>query len=206
MSDAETREQPEKPKLADRSRQFAYLLTAFVLVYNAVMAFVSCFYHTSIMDPWLFLWGFLYSIGGPAIVIAAVVRVVWLSVGRRLTPLRALLPVVAVLSVVVWWQGFWSIGEHFRPKLFDLVAESNERRAMDAIKNMEDPNRVIVRNFRYPYCRMFAWGRYEDGALFLVVPSAPGPKDTILFDPNDVVPKEGWDHLSGPWYYRYALE
>ncbi len=195
--------QPDNHNTAGKPRKHGYGLLVFVLFYNAIMIIVSCFYHTAIMDPWQLLWGLLFTIGGPVIVIAALVELCRLFMRSRLSPLRVLSPVLGILSVVIWSFGFWGIGSYFRPKLFGLVAQKNEQRAIEAIKNMEDPNRVVVRGFRYPYCRMFTDGRYKDGALFLVVPSAPGPKDTILFDPNNVVSKEGWDHLSGPWYYRY---
>ncbi|HNS21172.1 MAG TPA: hypothetical protein PKH24_11775 [Sedimentisphaerales bacterium] len=196
--------QPESQGSHPEPTHREYRLVIFVLFYNAIMIVVSCFYHASIFDPVGLLWGFLLLIGGPVAVLIALAEAYRLSLYGSLFTGRGLLPLAAIVSVVLWSLGFWRIGAYCRPKLFGLVAKQNDQRAIEAIRQIEDPNHVCVRGFRYPCCKMPTVGYYRNGALFLVVPSAPGPKDSILFDPNGAVSKEGWEHLAGSWYYYHV--
>jgi len=182
-----------------------YWLLIFIIMYNLVNIFISCLYNSVIFDPWQFVWGFLFILAGPLFVIISLILFVKVLIERKKEDfILALSTIICIISVLIWSFGFWSIGSYFRPKVFKLVAEHNEQQVIKAISNMEDPNRVSVSDFRYPYFHMFTFGRYKDGALFLIVPGGPESNDEIIYDPNNIVLKEGWEHLAGPWYYSYA--
>ena len=167
------------------------------------MLYMVCLHNSSIFDPWQLIWIPLFLIGGPVSVIISIYLLINLSIQKRLK-LQLVFPCVAcIISVIIWSFGIAVIGSYFRPKFFQLVAKQNEQKVLKAIKNMKDPNCVYVPGFRYPFCDMSTWGRYKNGALFLIVPNAPGPKDSIIFDPNNTVLKTDCEHLTGPWWYSY---
>jgi hypothetical protein len=181
-----------------------YWLLIFTLFYNAVMLYMICLHNSFIFDPWQLIWVPLFLIGGPVSVIISIYLLLKLSIQKRLK-LQLIFPCVAcILSVIIW--SFGGIGSYFRPKFFQLVAKQNEQQVLKAIKNMKDPNKVYISGFRYPFCHMSTHGSYKNGALFLIVPNAPGPKDSIIYDPNNTVPKTDCEHLTGPWWYHYNKE
>ncbi len=179
-----------------------WLLT-FVIIYNAVNVFVVCLYHTAIFNPWQFIWVPLFLIAGPVFAIISLIILIKDLIKKK-RDLNFRLSIICLTSVIIWSLGIKWISYYGPAMAFKLVAKHNEKQVIKAIKNIKDPNFVIVSRFRYPFFYMSTHGRYSNGALFLIVPSAPGPKDTIIYDPNNVVPKGDLQHLTGPWYYHYT--
>ena len=180
-----------------------YWLLIFIIIYNVVNVHVFCFYHAAIFDPWQFIGIFMFIIAGPILGIISIILIIE-GLIKKERDLNFRLSIICLTSVIIWALGVKWIGYYGRHAAFKLVANHNEKQVIEAISNMEDPNRVFVSDFRYPYFRMSTFGRYRDGALFLIVPSAPGPKDTIIYDPNNVVPKGDLEYLTGSWYYHYV--
>ena len=174
-----------------------WLLT-FIIIYNLVNVNVFCLYHAAIFDPRQFIGVSMFIIAGPVFaIISLVILIKNLIKKKRDSNFR--LSIICLASVIVWSLGGRWIDFYGRHLAFKLVENHNKKQVVQAIRNMKDPNNVTVSDFRYPYFRMSTFGRYRNGALFLIVPSAPGIKDSIVYDPNNVVPKKDWEHLSGPF-------
>ena len=180
-----------------------YWLLIFIIVYNLVNVYVLCLYHTAIFNPWQFIWIFMFIIAGPVFAIISLVILIKDLIKKK-RDLNFRLSIICLTSVIIWGLGVKWIAYYGPTMAFKLVAKHNEKLVKKAISNMDDPNRVYVSGFKYPFFKMGTFGPYKDGALFLMVPSAPGPKDDIIYDPNNIVPKGKLKHLTGPWYYRYA--
>ena len=179
-----------------------YWLLIFIIIYNLVNVHVICLYHAAIFDPWQFIWVPLFLIGGPVCGIISIILIIE-DLIKKERSLNFRLSIICLTSVIIWSLGVKWIGIYGRHTAFKLVAEHNEKQVIEAIKNIEDPNRVFVSKFRYPFFYVHAFGPYRDGALFIVLPGAPGLHDSIVYDPNNVVPKEGWEHLSGHFYFHF---
>jgi hypothetical protein len=159
-----------------------WLLT-FIIIYNAVNLFVFCLYNAAIFDPWQFIGIFMFLIAGPVFAIVSLIILIKDLIKKK-RDLNFRLSIICLTSVIIWSFGIKWISYYGPTMAFKLVAKHNEKQVIKAIRNMKDPNMVIVSKFRYPYFGMSTFGHYDNGALFLIVSSAPGPKDNIIYDPT----------------------
>ncbi len=173
--------------------------------YCFVMLLVSSIYNSTIMDPVQLLWVLCYFLVGPELLITSAVLLVRGVVRHSMRPAQMVATGLSIITVVVWTFGFWRIGELLRPVSFRLVAGENERLAISFMQQHPPDSEVRLSGFRYPYC---ALGNtrvtHHDGSVFVMVPSGPGPKDSLVYVSQGSKVPDYSKHLTGLWYYSPA--
>ncbi len=183
-------------------RRMKYVLPIFLGLYVLVMFIVSSVYHSTIMDPAQFLWGFLLFIGGPIMFLASLVIIARRLLRHEIARVTLVTAIMCLVLIPTWTLGFWVIGRSCRPLMFSLVIRSNTEIAESAMKQHPEGETFPIHGFRYPLCKMsVARAYHKDGILFLTVPSGPGPKDTILYDPKKKRDNTGNQPLGGAWWF-----
>ena len=174
------------------------------LVWAGYMIFMAGFYHSSIFDPWLFVWSvFLFGLGPLLVIRAGLGTYRMIREGEwRLPPLI----VYAFISVLVpsLSFGFGAVADCLRPRLFLAVSEENEALAREAMNSNPEGQTFRLSGFRYPYCRLWAvpaW--HKNGVMWVLLPGSPGAKDRIIYDPRREHARE-LEHVGGPWYLDRA--
>ena len=180
-----------------------YILPACLVVYVGVMFMVSSVYHSTIMDPAQFLWAFCLFIAGPVIFLTSVVIVVRKLVGKPMSAVTLATALLCLGLVPTWTFGFWAIGRTCRPVMFSMVVDANTAIAELGMKDNPEGEQFTVHGFRYPLLRLPvpARARHQDGIFFITVPSGPGPKDTILYDPQERRDHSMHQHLARAWWF-----
>ena len=179
-----------------------YVLPICLGAYVLVMFILSSVYHSTIMEPAQFLWAFMLFIAGPVIFVASLILFIRRLLHRPTSPLTLITALLCLVLIPAWTLGFWVIGKACRPIMFSLVITSNTEIAESAIKDHVEGETFTIHGFRYPLCRLgVARAYHKDGILFLTVPSGPGPKDTILFDPEKKRDHTGHRSLGGAWWF-----
>ncbi|HOS66141.1 MAG TPA: hypothetical protein PK251_15485 [Candidatus Latescibacteria bacterium] len=171
-------------------------------LYVIVMFVVSSVYHSTIMDPAQLLWAFVHFIVGPIIFVVSLVIVIRRIIRHEISRPILITAILCLILVPVWTFGFWTIGRYCRPVMFSLVIRSNTEIAETVMKQHPEGEKFTIQGFRYPLCKMMDADAYhKDGILFLIVPSAPGPKDTIMYDPNRARDHANDQSLGGAWWF-----
>jgi hypothetical protein len=155
------------------------------------------------MDPVQFLWAFMMFIVGPAMFVASIVLIIRKLMHRPVSKASLTVAVLCLVLVPVWTLGFWAIGRMCRPLMFSLVVTSNTQLADNAMRQHPENEVFEVDDFRYPLCRLpfNARARHAEGVFYLTVPSGPGPKDAIVYDPAGKQDHSGHQHLDGAWWF-----
>jgi hypothetical protein len=180
-----------------------YILLICLAVYVAVMFTTSSLYHSVIMDPMQFLWAFLLFVAGPVMFVIALVLVVRRLLGKGMPAITVVAALLCLVLVPTWTFGFWAIGRACRPAIFSLVADANTAVADSGMKENPEGLQFSLNDFRYPFLRLPipARARHQDGIFFITVPSGPGPKDTIEYDPQKKGDHSMQQHLAGAWWF-----
>jgi hypothetical protein len=179
------------------------LITA---LYWFVMLLTSSLYNSVIMDPLQLLWAICLFIVGPILLICSsviLIRALW---RRPIAPKKIAVTGFAIVTVLVWSFGFWKIGATLRPVFFRLIAGENERLALSVIQQNPPDTRLWMTGFRYPYFDLGTTLVYHhEGSVFIMIPSAPGEKDSLVYLPPGSQLSEDFEHLIGPWYYDNVM-
>lgn len=174
------------------------------------MFITSSVYHSVIFDPVQFLWAFMYFIFGPIIFVTSIILIILMIIRKEGSRFLFVIALLCLVLVPVWTFGFWDIGSICRPLMFSLVVKSNTELAEAALNKYPEGEEFTMRDFRYPLCKFPFYARrvyHKDGVLYILVPSGPGPKDTILYDPNNRLDhSRGCQHLRGNWWLMYYRE
>ena len=179
-----------------------YILPIILALYVLVMFIVSSVYHSTIMDPAQFLWAFMLFIAGPIMFVASLVIIIRRVIRHQISRFTLVTAILCLILVPTWTFGFWTIGRYCRPVMFSLVIRSNTEIAESAMKQHPEGETFTIHGFRYPLCRMGVGRAYhKDGILFLTVPSGPGPKDTIMYDPKRTRDHANNQPLGGAWWF-----
>ena len=96
-------------------RRMKYILPIVLGLYVLVMFIVSSVYHSTIMDPAQFLWGFMLFIGGPIMFLASLVIIIRRIIHHEISRLTLVTAILCVILVPTWTLGFWTIGRCCRP-------------------------------------------------------------------------------------------
>ena len=185
-----------------------YILLVCLAVYVAVMFITSSLYHSVIMDPMQLLWALLLFVAGPVMFVIALVLVVRRVLGKGMSNVTVVAALLCLVLVPTWTFGFWAIGRACRPAMFSLVADANTAIADSAMKENPEGQQFSLHGFRYPCFTLPVpvRARYQDGIFFITVPSGPGPKDTILYDPHKKGDHSMQQHLAGAWWFSLYQE
>ena len=164
---------------------------------------VSSVYHSTIMDPAQFLWAFCLFIAGPIMFLTSLVIAVRRLMGKAMSGATLATVLLCLILVPTWTLGFWAIGKVCRPIMFSMVAEANTDIAKSEMKENPEGKQFTIHGFRYPLLRLPvpARARHKDGIFFITVPSGPGSKDIIIYDPQDKREHTMHQHLAGAWWF-----
>ena len=176
-------------------------------LYCFVMLLMSSLYNGGIMDPMEFLWGACYFLVGPVLLITSLFVLVRGFIRRSIRPAMIAATGFSIIAVVVWTRGYWQIGGLLRPLFFRLVASENERLAISFMKEHPPDADASIRGFHYP-CFPLGETRvsHHGGSVYVMIPSAPGPKDSLVYVSADSARPEDLQHNTGRWYYYQAFE
>lgn len=180
-----------------------YILPVCLVVYVGIMFMVSSVYHSTIMDPVQFLWALCLFVAGPVMFLASLVIVVRRLICKTVSGVTLVTAVLCLALVPTWTLGFWAIGRACRPVLFSMVADTNTAIAESGMKENPEGEQFTTHGFRYPLMSLPVPARahHQDGIFFITVPSGPGPKDTILYDPKEKSDHSMHQHLAGAWWF-----
>lgn len=169
------------------------------------MLLVSSLYNSTFMDPIQLLWVVCYFLVGPVLFITSAILLIRGVVRHSLRPTQMIAPGLSIITVVVWTFGFWQIGELLRPIFFRLVADENERLAVSFMQQNPPDAEVLSSGFRYPFYHL-GWTRVSHcgGSVFIMVPSFPGPKDSLVYVSQGSTVPADLQHITGSWFYYRA--
>jgi hypothetical protein len=87
--------------------------------------------------------------------------------------------------------------------MFSMVAEGNTILAESKMKENPEGEHFPLHGFRYPLLRLPvpARAQHQGGIFLITIPSGPGPKDTILYDPREKRDHAEHQHLAGAWWF-----
>jgi hypothetical protein len=182
-----------------------YILPIFLCLYVLVMFIVSSVWQPIIMHPAVFLWAFMLFIAGPIMFLVSFVIVIRRTLKHTLSTVSLATALLCLVLIPTWTFGFWAIGRFCRPIMFSIVLSTNTQIAESAIRDHPQAERFMIQGFRYPLCRLcVAFAYHKDNVLFITVPSAPGPKDRILYDPEGKKDHARDQLLGGAFWFRKA--
>ena len=171
------------------------------LGYVGIMFYISSLYNSVIMEPIQLIWAFFFLFVGPLLLIISAVKIFsW----RKISLSRKVLYSASIIMVLLWSFFGGYIGQCLRPIAFSYVVNSNSELAEQFMMKIPENESKRLVGFRYPYFKMFAPASHSNGVLKIVVPSAPGPKDTIIYDPNSNVNHRNLINLHGQWWLSKA--
>jgi len=173
-------------------KKMKYILPICLLAYVLVMFVESTLYHSGIMSPSQLLWDLMLFVAGPVIFVTSIFLLTRKLLGKAIARVSLITALLALVLVPTWSFGFWAIGKMCRPLAFSLVVEHNKRLVEEEMQANPEEETFWIHGFRYPFCGLGgAKARHKNGVFFLIVPSRPGPQDTIIYDP-----KEALDHAT----------
>lgn len=185
-----------------------YIFPGFLLLHIGIMFALSSLYHSTIFDPMQFLWAFMFFIGGPILIFAAICVIILRIRGRTLAGITLATAILCLLLIPPFSLGFWEMGRVMRPIMFSIVKNSNEHMAKQFMVTTKENVMAELWGFRYPLCRLGTPIRavHSNDVFVLVLPSGPGPKDRIIYDPRKRTTHDLDERLAEGWYLKPALE
>lgn len=185
-----------------------FILPGFLLLHVGVMFAMSSLYHSTIFDPLQFIWAFMFFIGGPILMIVALCVILLRVRGRRLKGITLTAAALCLLLIPSFSLGFWEIGRIMRPIMFSTVKATNEQMARRFMMTTKENTTGELPGFRYPFVRLGvqALALHSNGVFVLMLPSGPGPKDRVIYDPDRKGAHDGDERLVDGWYMKPAIE